>query len=144
MGAPLIKEALTKFFNYAEGACLVAHNALFDIGHLRARAEECQLEFNFPYVIDTLNFSRYFYQDSLKRFNLKALAKHFNIKQTQHHRADDDAFVTAQIWIMMMHHLQNLKILNYQSINQAIDMSVAHQMSRPMHVNLYVKKSNRI
>ncbi len=79
------------FLKFCEGSILVAHNALFDVGHIKENSRNLDLVFDDSLVIDTLSLARYFYSDQLKRFNLKAVAKLFKVKQEQHHRADDDA-----------------------------------------------------
>ena len=40
--APRIESVLPAFLEFSRGAVLVAHNAGFDIGFLRAAAERCQ------------------------------------------------------------------------------------------------------
>jgi DNA polymerase III subunit alpha, Gram-positive type len=96
--APTIEEELPHFLKFIKGSILVAHNALFDIGHIKENAKQ-DLPFDDSLVIDTIQIARYFFNQDLKRFNLKAVAKFFKVKQEQHHRAEDDAYVTAQIWL---------------------------------------------
>lgn len=137
--APTIKEALPQFLDFAKDAILVAHNATFDIGHIEENAKALHLPFDASKVIDTLNAARYFYHDKMKRFNLKAVASYFKVKQEQHHRADDDAFVTANIWKLMLIDLQKFKIKTYQDINSAIDVKEAWKHPRPYHMNILVQ-----
>ena len=87
-------------------------------------------------MIDTLSLARYFYSDQLKRFNLKAVAKLFKVKQEQHHRADDDAYVTAQIWQLMLQDLMSKDIRTYKEINEAIDLKEAWKHQMPYHINV--------
>ncbi|MGE4320648.1 MAG: PolC-type DNA polymerase III [Acholeplasmataceae bacterium] len=134
--APIIDEALPEFLAFAKDAILVAHNALFDVGHIRENARKLDLYFNDSKVIDTLSLARYFYSDQLNRFNLKAVAKFFKVKQEQHHRAEDDAQVTAQIWQLMLHDLSKLNIKQYQDINKAIDVKEAWKHVMPYHLNV--------
>ncbi len=137
--APSIEEALPQFLAFAKGSILVAHNAMFDVGHIEENAKALGLSFDQSKVIDTLNAARYFYSDQLKRFNLKAVASYFKVKQEQHHRADDDALVTANIWMLMLIDLQKFKIKTYQDINNAIDPKEAWQHPMPYHVNILVQ-----
>ncbi|MEF3693157.1 MAG: PolC-type DNA polymerase III [Acholeplasmataceae bacterium] len=139
MGAPKIEEALPGFLNFIKDAILVAHNALFDVGHIEENAKKLNLDFQRPLVIDTMNLARYFYHENLKRFNLKAVAKYFKVKQEQHHRADDDANVTAQIFISMLADLSQKGIKTYQGINEAIDIKDAWKHARPYHLNVLVR-----
>ncbi len=132
--APFIEEELINFLNFCKGAVLVAHNALFDIGHIRENAKRLNLSFDNPLVIDTLNLARYFYHQDLKRFNLKALAKFFKVKQEAHHRAVDDAYVTAQIWLLMMTDLIKQGIKIFDHINESIDPKEAWKHIMPYHI----------
>jgi len=134
--APQIDEVLPSFLKFCEGSILVAHNALFDVGHIRENARSLSLNFDDSLVIDTLSLARYFYSDQLKRFNLKAVAKLFKVKQEQHHRADDDAYVTAQIWQQMLQDLVSKDIKYYQEINQSIDLKEAWKHQMPYHINV--------
>jgi len=135
-GQPTIDEALPKFLAFAKDTVLVAHNALFDVGHIEEKSKVLNLSFDHSKVIDTLNLARYFYSDKLKRFNLKAVAKLFKIKQERHHRADDDALVTAKIWQSMIVDLAKLNIRTFKDINQAIDPNEAWKHGMPRHLNV--------
>ncbi|MFA5474349.1 MAG: PolC-type DNA polymerase III [Acholeplasmataceae bacterium] len=137
--APTIDQVLPEFLAFAEGSILVAHNALFDIGHIAENARKLNIDFPHEYVVDTLNIARYFYSQKLKRFNLKAVAKHFKVKQTQHHRADDDAAVTAQIWLSMMQDFAKEEIRTYLELHQAIDVKEAWKHQMPYHLNVLVQ-----
>ncbi len=134
--APTIDQVLPEFLKFIEGGVLVAHNALFDVGHIKENAKAQSLEFDDSLVIDTLNLARYFYNSSLKRFNLKALAKFFKVKQEQHHRAEDDAFVTAQIWLSMLNDLLKQNIKQFHEINEKIDEKESWKHIRPYHINV--------
>lgn len=135
-GQPKIDAALPKFLDFASGSILVAHNALFDVGHIRERANDLDLVFDASKVIDTLNLARYFYSDQLKRFNLKAVSKYFKVKQVKHHRAEDDALVTAHVWQQMLQDLSKLGIKKFQDINAAIDIEEAWKHEMPRHLNV--------
>ncbi len=139
-GQPLIEDALKSFLAFSEGAMMVAHNATFDIDFIEAKASRNQLKITYKGFLDTLMLARLHYADVLKSFNLKAVAKHFKIKQEAHHRAEDDARVTAEIWILMMQQLikkGNALISDYFKMNQ-----VAHyyQLMIPFHLNILVKE----
>lgn len=132
--APFIEEELPNFLAFCKGSVLVAHNALFDIGHIRENANRLGLSFDDTLIIDTLNLARYFYNQELKRFNLKAVAKYFKVKQEQHHRAEDDAYVTAQIWLLMLTDLLARGIKQFDQINESIDDKESWKHIMPYHV----------
>lgn len=137
--APFIEEELPNFLAFSKGSVLVAHNALFDIGHIKENASRLNLSFDDSLIIDTLNLARYFYNQDLKRYNLKALAKFFKVKQEQHHRAEDDAYVTAQIWLLMLTDLLAKGIKQFDQINEAIDDKESWKHIMPYHVMVLTK-----
>lgn len=137
--APPIDDVLPGFLAFAKDAVLVAHNALFDVGFIRENAKRLDLAFDDTLVIDTLNLARYFYHHDLKRFNLKAVSKRFKVKLEQHHRAEDDAHATGQIWLSMMHDLIQKNIKTFKDINQTIDVKEAWKHAMPYHINVLVQ-----
>jgi len=137
--APTIDQAMISFLDFAKDSILVAHNASFDVGHIKENARVLGLDFNSDYVIDTLNMARYFYHESLKRFNLKAVAKHFKVNLEQHHRADADAEATAQILLTMLSDLTKRKIRTYSEIDRSIDLREAWKHEKPYHINVLVQ-----
>ncbi len=137
--APTIDSVLPEFLSFAKDAILVAQNATFDIGFIKENARVLTLPFENHHVIDTMNLAKYFYGDQLKRFNLKVLANFFKVKLEQHHRADQDANATAQIFLIMLAELQQKGIRTYVEINNAIDKTQAWKHIKPHHVNVLVK-----
>ncbi len=100
--AKTIDEVLPEFKTFFQGTILVAHNASFDMAHIEENLKRLQLH-DGPYpVIDTLEIARQLYGDKLKRFNLKAVAKHFKVELTRHHRAEYDTRATTDIFLSML------------------------------------------
>ena len=93
--APGETEALEAFLDYAGGRPLVAHNAHFDIGFMKATARRHDLRFD-PVFLDTLALSQALLPD-LKRFKLDIVSNRLNLPKFNHHRASDDAMVVARI-----------------------------------------------
>ncbi|MGM9970812.1 MAG: PolC-type DNA polymerase III [Anaeroplasmataceae bacterium] len=136
--SPTIDVALKEFLDFSEGCILVAHNASFDIGMVRANIRRLGL-LDKPLVgIDTLNLSRALYNKELKQFNLKAICKYFHVKQEHHHRATDDTKVTALCFINMLNDLKNRNINNYSEINNVIDSEFYNEVI-PSRINILVK-----
>ena len=97
LNAPLVEEVLPKFYDFIEGAVLVAHNASFDVGFIREKFKLISKTIN-PCVIDTVEFARLLLPN-LSRFKLDTVAKNLGISLENHHRAVDDAEATAYIWL---------------------------------------------
>lgn len=142
--APFIEEALKDFYNFFKGTILVAHNATFDNSHLYKNLKKIGLYEGVIPTIDTLQLARVCYGDKLKRFNLKALSKFFDVELEQHHRAIYDAKATAYIFIKMLNHLSERGIRNYGLINSVILEEEAFKFAFPSHITLLAKNRNGI
>lgn len=95
VGAPEVGEVMADFYKFCDGAALVAHNAQFDIKFVRhyAGLEGYRFEHR---LYDTLTFAQVVLR--LSNYKLNTVADHYNFK-FNHHRAFDDAFVTAKVFI---------------------------------------------
>lgn len=140
-----IDEALKEFLAFSEDAILVAHNASFDVGMIKANMARLGMdEIDFP-VIDTLNLFRACYnKDELPdkgvaKFNLKVLSKFFKVKQEQHHRAIDDTRVTADCFILMLQDLYKKGISNYIDINKVINKDNFYRYIIPSSIHILCK-----
>ncbi|GAB3495822.1 DEDD exonuclease domain-containing protein [Nocardiopsis coralliicola] len=100
--APAIDAALPAFLEFAgleRGArdtVLVAHNAPFDVGFLKAACAEQDRPWPNPRVLDTLVLARRLVpRDEVRNHKLATLAAHFGVPDAPTHRALDDARATA-------------------------------------------------
>jgi len=131
-----IEEVLPSFLKFIEGCILVAQNADFDRDFIEEKMRQLNLgDQHFP-VIDTLNLGRYFYHDQIKRFDLKSLARLFNVSLLNHHRASEDAKATAEIYMLMALDLAQKGVVNYLDINALIDQKMAYKFMMPKHITL--------
>jgi DNA polymerase-3 subunit epsilon len=81
---------------------LVAHNAPFDVGFLRANAEAFGISWPAPPILDTVAFARLVLKSEISDVRLDTLAAHFNVSVTPTHRALDDAKATVEVlWNLM-------------------------------------------
>ena len=124
-GAPDELTALQMFFRFvgkrADGGdvLLIAHNADFDTGFLRAAADRHGVPFTNPYL-DTLALARYLLPD-LKNHKLDTVANHYKLGDFNHHRACDDAEMLANIWFSMCADLDEGGIRTFEALR--IDMA---------------------
>lgn len=102
--APLTKDAVSSFLDFAGDRILIAHNAGFDIGFIRKAADTHKLYFNSSYL-DTLALSRYM-NPQLKSHRLNVLAEFYGFGDFNHHRATDDAEVLSKIFLEMAERLK--------------------------------------
>ncbi|MGH3582744.1 MAG: DEDD exonuclease domain-containing protein, partial [Mycobacterium sp.] len=96
--APPIEQVLPTFLEFARGSVLVAHNAGFDIGFLKAAARQCGIDWPQPTVLCTVRLARrVLSREEAPRVNLGALAQLLGAATTPTHRALDDARATVDV-----------------------------------------------
>lgn len=137
-GAPKETEALEQFFRFCDGCdILVAHNADFDMGFLRAAIRRCGREED-PVQIDTLVMARAMYPE-LKKHKLDTIAERLGVTQKHHHRADDDARVLAEIFLKMVQKLvEDAGITKVMDINHSMGQQNTAK-THPYHIVLLVQ-----
>ena len=97
VGAPPISDVIADFYKFCAGAELVAHNGfLFDFKFIRYYGEKEGYRFEHR-MHDTLNLAQELLP-TLSNHKLDTLAEKFGFT-FNHHRAYDDAFVTAKIFL---------------------------------------------
>lgn len=94
--APTIETVLPEFLEFIGDSVLVAHNAGFDHGFIRQKAEEQGKKTDFT-VVDTVGLARVLFPE-LAKYKLDNIAKKLKISLENHHRAVDDAGATAEIF----------------------------------------------
>ena len=102
--APLEDEALRKFHEFCGDFPLVAHNADFDTGFLKAGYRRVGLEYENPYI-DTLPILR-LALPHLKNHRLDTVVKEFKLGAFEHHRALDDAKILSAVYINLIKRIQ--------------------------------------
>ena len=96
-GKPTIEEALPLFLKFCADHTIVAHNTKFDMGFIKYNAKEQGLRCSFK-TLDTLEITRRLFPQ-LSNHQLSTVAAHLDVKIINHHRATDDAKVTAGIFL---------------------------------------------
>ena len=107
--APPIAEALPRFLDFVGTATLVAHNAVFDVGHLNAarRAHDGR-GIDLPAVC-TLRLARRLMPE-LERKGLDSVASALGIGFVDRHRGLGDALVTAEVLCVFLERLVALGV----------------------------------
>ena len=101
--APRLGAVLPGLLDFAEGCVLVAHNAPFDIGFLRAACGQCGLAWPGFTVLDTVMLARRVMDpDEVPDCKLGTLAGFFRARTAPSHRALADARATADVlgWLI--------------------------------------------
>jgi len=96
--APSIDSVLPAFLQFAEGAVLVAHNAPYDTGFLKAACAELGYPWPKPIVLDTAQLARRtLIRDEVPNNKLATLAGYFRTPNQPCHRALADARATVDV-----------------------------------------------
>lgn len=96
--APVLESVLPAFLEFAAGAVLVAHNAPFDTGFLRAACERFGLRWPKPAVVCTARLARrVLTRDETPNHKLATLARILHARTEPVHRALDDARATVDV-----------------------------------------------
>ena len=113
--APTIDIVLPDFLEFCSGSILVAHNAGFDSGFIKTKAEGMGITTDFT-VVDTLGLSRLLIQN-LKNYKLDVVADALDVKLETHHRAVDDATCTAYIYQKLLAMLKEKGYTHLDELN---------------------------
>lgn len=128
--APLFQEVLPAFLEFCGGAdetILIAHNAPFDIGFLKAAADA----FSYPWpnfrVLDTVKIARKtLTRDETPNVKLGTLAQYFGLQEPPTHRALDDARATVEIFYRLLERLGNVGVETLDDL-QNFSHPLSHQ-----------------
>ena len=106
--APTEGAAVPSFLEFARGAVLVAHNAGFDIGFLRAACTRLGIAWPSPTVLDTVKLARQVVtKDEAPNVKLATLSRVFRTSVTPNHRALADAQATVDVLHGVLERLGN-------------------------------------
>ena len=130
--APTIESVLPAFLEFSRGAVLVAHNAGFDVGFLRAAAERLQITWPRPPVLCTVRLARrVLTRDEAPSVRLAALARLFSASTTPTHRALDDARATVDVLHGLIERVGNQGIHTYTELRSYLpDVTPAQRRNR--------------
>ena len=138
---PKIEEVLPKFLEFVADRPLVAHNAAFDIGFIRAECQRQGIEKRFTYA-DTLVLSRIL-MPQLNKHKLDIVSNALSLPDFNHHRAADDAVTCGLIMAKFFSMLEEQEnIHNLQAINPAVmsrEREIPLGKRRPNHIILFAK-----
>ncbi|WP_255584363.1 DEDD exonuclease domain-containing protein [Dietzia sp. ANT_WB102] len=98
VGAPALGEVMSTFLEFSRGAVVVAHNARFDLGFLRAAAATTGHPWPDPPSLCTLSLARrVLHRGETRGHRLGVLAAHLGATVEPNHRALQDARATVDV-----------------------------------------------
>ena len=132
--APPISAVLPMFLEFARGAVLVAHNAGFDIGFLRAAAQQCAVPWPAPPVLCTVRLARrVLSRQEAPSVRLSTLAKLVGAATEPTHRALDDARATVDVLHALIARVGNQGVHTYGELKSYLpNVSNAQRSKRAL------------
>ena len=100
IGAPEIEKVLADFYKFTDGAYLVGHNVNFDYRFVHYYGEQNGYMFD-KKLFDTLTLAQEILRGRLANYKLNTVADYYGFT-FNHHRAFDDACVTAKVFIELI------------------------------------------
>ncbi|MFC2473387.1 MAG: exonuclease domain-containing protein, partial [Actinomyces sp.] len=134
-GAPGVRTCVEAFLDWADlladDVVLVAHNARFDVGHLRGAAAALGLEWPEPRVLDTLALARKAWTRSeVPNHKLGALAAFVGSQTRPTHRALDDARATVDVLHAALEVMAPLGVTHLEDLATASDPVPARRRAK--------------
>lgn len=124
-GAPRIGQVLPTFFEFlgsGPDTVLVAHNARFDLGHLKAAAGAAEMPFPKVRSLDTVALARRLItRDETPNYKLGTLAGLVGTKVAPNHRALDDAKATEELLQFLLERLGPLGVTHLEDLSTVTD-----------------------
>lgn len=128
-GAPRIGAVLPSLLEFCAGAVLVAHNAPFDTGFLRAACARHDLAWPRPSVLCTARLARAVLPaGETPTVRLSALAELFGTTTRPTHRALDDARATVEVLHALLERVGNLGV---HSLEELLALAASAAGTRP-------------
>ncbi|CAM3447063.1 ATP-dependent DNA helicase DinG [Aeromicrobium ponti] len=115
--APLFSEIAPKVLTILEGAFFVAHNVLFDLSFLQEELLEAGYNGFYGPVLDTVEMSRMLFPTA-DSFKLSDLAHREGLNHERPHQADSDAYVTAELLLILLKKLEYLPLKTLEQLHK--------------------------
>ncbi|MEO9140522.1 MAG: DEDD exonuclease domain-containing protein [Jatrophihabitans sp.] len=132
--APTNAITVPAFLDFARGCVLVAHNAPFDIGFLKAACVELARPWPGFAVVDTAVLARrVLTRDEVPNCKLSTLAPFFRAETTPTHRALEDARATVDVLHGLIARLGNLGVHSLPEL-RAFTAQVSEAQRRKRHL----------
>ncbi len=130
--APRIESVLPAFLEFARGCVLVAHNAGFDIGFLKAGCGRLDLAWPNPVVLDTVRLARsVLTRAEAPSVRLGVLAPLLGARVTPDHRALHDARATVDVLHALFERVGSLGVATLSELRSAArDVDPARRRKR--------------
>lgn len=120
-GQPKAAQVIPDFLRFGGDTVLIAHNAPFDVGFINEELLRLKLPPLRNRVLDTRIFAKEIFP-GLPNYKLQDLAQRFGIESIDAHRAEDDARVCMELFLVC---LEKLKEKNPKLVEAAIEAELS-------------------
>lgn len=149
--APRIEQVLPAFLEFLGDAVLVAHNAPFDVGFLKAACREHDYSWPRVEIVDTVTLARRATtKEEAPNKKLATLARVFGTQVTPNHRALEDARATSEVLHGMLERLARFGITHREDLDslrnpmpEAIRRKATMAESVPAKPGVYIFRGPR-
>jgi DNA polymerase-3 subunit epsilon len=114
--APRIETVLPSLLSFLGDSVLVAHNAGFDVGFVRAALERAGRPAWNGTIIDTVRLARRLVRDEVPNCKLSTLASRLRLDHQPSHRALDDALATVDLLHLLIERAAGLGVLGLDDL----------------------------
>ncbi len=129
--APRLPAVLPSFLDFLGDAVLVAHNAPYDVGFLRAACRIHDARWPEPVVVDTARLARVaLHRDETRNCKLATLAAHFRATVTPSHRALDDAQATTDVLHALLERVAGFGVASLEDLRDFTGRVSASQRTK--------------
>ncbi|MYW75354.1 DEDD exonuclease domain-containing protein, partial [Pseudonocardia sp. SID8383] len=126
--APPLGAVLPSVLDMLRGSVLVAHNAPFDTGFLKAACERLERPWPGPPVLCTARLARAVLPHTeCPSVKLGTLARHFGCATTPDHRALTDARATVEVLHHLLERIGNLGVQSLEELLQLVRDRAPHR-----------------
>ena len=133
-GSPRLEQALPAFLEFSRGAVLVAHNAPFDLGFLKAGCTHLGIDWPGHDSLDTARLARrVLTRDEAPNCKLATLARLFRSATTPDHRALSDARATVDVLHGLLARLGGLGVQSLEEL-RTFSSQVSAAQRRKRHL----------
>jgi DNA polymerase III subunit epsilon len=141
-GAPRLPQVLPSVLEFLTGAVLVAHNASFDAGFLRAACERHGVTWPRPPVLCTARLARaVLTRDEAPSVKLGALAALFDTTTRPTHRALADARATVEVLHHLLERIGNLGVQSLEELLVLVRDAAPHRPTTQQRRNRHLAEA---
>jgi len=115
--APFFSEVAGEINELLDDAFFVAHNVLFDLGFLQEELQMAGFEGFYGSVIDTVELARILFP-TVDSYKLSDLAVKKGLNHDRPHQADSDAYVTAELLLILLKKLESFPTVTIKSLSK--------------------------